>query len=181
MQSHKTLALALFAATLGGCVGGKTDWRLAVDEQLRVLGHRNWIVIADAAYPWQTAPGIETLYTGASQIEVVEAVLSATEDAPHVDPIIYVDNELKHVSDADAPGITAYRHSLDALLGDRKVTRLPHEDIIAKLDEAGGTFHVLLLKTDMTLPYTSVFIELYCGYWDGAREQRLRDAIKSAQ
>ena len=179
MHARWIAAIALIATAMIGCTQSKTDWRQAVDEQLPMLGHRNWIVIADAAYPWQTAPGIETIYTGASQIEVVEVVLTATDQAPHVDPIIYVDNELRSVSDADAPGIAAYRESLNTLLGDRQVNRLPHEDIIAKLDEAGGTFRVLLLKTDMTLPYTSVFIELYCGYWDREREQRLRDAINA--
>ena len=47
----------------------------------------------------------------------------------------------------------------------QKVTSLPHEKTIEQLDEAGQTFHVLLLKTDLTLPYTSVFIRLDCGYW----------------
>jgi hypothetical protein len=29
----------------------------------------------------------------------------------------------------------------------------------------------------MTIPYTSVFFELDCGYWDADAEQRLRQAI----
>ena len=43
---------------------------------------------------------------------------------------------------------------------------------------AGATFRVLIIKTDMTLPYTSVFCELDCGYWSAAAEQRLREALK---
>jgi len=39
-------------------------------------------------------------------------------------------------------------------------------------------FNVLILKTDMTLPYTSVFIELECGYWSEAAEKKPRAAIK---
>ena len=38
-------------------------------------------------------------------------------------------------------------------------------------------FNVLLLKTDMVLPYTSVFLQLDCGYWNAEKEQRLRDAL----
>jgi len=34
---------------------------------------------------------------------------------------------------------------------------MEHEQIISRLDEAGQTFRVLIIKTDMTLPYTSVF------------------------
>jgi hypothetical protein len=165
-------------ALLVGCSARPDDWRAALDQQLPILGHRNWIVVVDSAYPWQTAPGIQTFYTSASQIEVVQAVLDATRSAPHVDPIIYIDEELTHVPDDDAPGVQAYRKQLDALLNGLPVNRLPHEQIIARLDQAGNTFRVLALKTDMTLPYTSVFIELYCGYWDAPREQRLRQLMK---
>jgi hypothetical protein len=45
------------------------------------------------------------------------------------------------------------------------------------LDEAGKTFNVLILKTNLTLPYTSVFLELDCGYWSEEAEQRLRAAL----
>src|ERR1039458_10655620 len=30
---------------------------------------------------------------------------------------------------------------------------------------------MLLIKTDMTIPYTSVFFELDCGYWNAEAEQ----------
>ena len=39
-------------------------WRATLDERLPLLGHRNWIVVADAAYPWQASAGIETIDTG---------------------------------------------------------------------------------------------------------------------
>lgn len=61
----------------------------------------------------------------------------------------------------------------------RRVTKLPHEQIIGKLDEAGKTFHVVILKTNMTLPYTSMFFQLECGYWNDASEKSLRDAISA--
>src|SRR5665213_988847 len=35
-------------------------WTMVLDERLPLYGHRNWIVIADSAYPLQSAPGIET-------------------------------------------------------------------------------------------------------------------------
>ena len=57
---------------------------------------------------------------------------------------------------------------------------MPHEDIIAELDKASEMFNVLLLKTDMTLPYTSVFLQLDCGYWNADKEKRLRAAFEHA-
>lgn len=86
---------------------------------------------------------------------------------------------MKHVAEADAPGITTYRKQLTKLLAKRNVQVLPHEEIIKKLDEAGNTFHVLLLKTKHIQPYTSVFLQLDCSYWNAEAEKRLRDAISN--
>ncbi len=60
-----------------------------------------------------------------------------------------------------------------------KCTPLPHEEIISKLDQAGEMFRVLLIKTNMRIPYTSIFFELECGYWDAEPENRLRAAMRS--
>jgi hypothetical protein len=54
---------------------------------------------------------------------------------------------------------------------------MPHEEVIAQLDEAAKTFRVLIIKTEMVIPYTSVFIQLDCGYWSAEQEKRLREAI----
>jgi hypothetical protein len=58
--------------------------------------------------------------------------------------------------------------------------QLPHDEIIAKLDKSAEVFQVLILKTTMTIPYTSVFFELDCGYWSAAAEKRLRTAIATS-
>ncbi len=154
------------------------SWRTKLEQELPLLGHRNWIVIADSAYPWQTAPGIETVWTGASQTEVVRAVLDTLDKSAHVRPIIYTDAELKAVPEAAAKGVQAYRDELAKILAGREVSVVPHEQIISKLDEAGKTFHVLLLKTKMTIPYTSVFLQLDCNYWSAEAERALRESLK---
>jgi hypothetical protein len=154
------------------------EWRQKLEKELPLLGHRNWIVVADSAYPWQTAPGIETVYTDDDQLEVVKAVLKTLEKAKHVTPTIYTDAELSHIPEQDAKGISKYRDKLKKLLEEKQVQSLPHEQIIGKLDQTGKTFHVLLLKTKMTLPYTSVFLQLDCGYWNAESEQKLREAMK---
>jgi hypothetical protein len=156
------------------------DWQSKLRQELPLLGHRNWIVVADSAYPLQTAPGIETLYVDADQLEVLEAVLAELAKTKHVKPIIYTDAELKHVAENRAPGIATYRKGLDKLLANRPVQSLPHEQIIAKLDEAGKTFKVLLIKTRLTLPYTSVFLQLDCAYWNSKAEEELRATMKAA-
>ena len=92
-----------------------------------------------------------------------------------------MDRELEYVPENDAPGISAYRDKLAKLLTGSDISKLPHEQIIAKLDEAGKTFHVLLLKTKMTLPYTSVFLQLECGYWNAASEKRLRALVPALE
>lgn len=155
------------------------DWQQTLHRELPLLGHRNWIVIADSAYPWQTAPGVQTIETGKGQLEVTRIVLEALSHTRHVRPVIMTDSELPYVAEKDAPGIGAYRESLGKLLGSRNVKSLPHEEIIRKLDEAGKTFHVLLLKTDHTQPYTSVFLQLECGYWSAEAEKNLRAAMSA--
>jgi len=50
-----------------------------------------------------------------------------------------------------------------------------------KLDEAGKLFRVLILKTDLVLPYTSVFLQLDCGYWSGDAQKRLEAALGKAK
>ncbi len=179
----KKLMLVLVVAGAFATVayGQTPDWQEELDKQLPLLGHRNWIVVADSAYPWQTSPGIKTIYTGEKQLDVVRVALAAVHDAPHVRGSIFVDAELPHVPEASAKGIDDYRVGLRKVLEGQQVASLPHDEIIALLDEAGATFHVLLLKTDLTLPYTSVFIRLDCGYWSDDAEQQLRAAIESEE
>ncbi len=177
-QISTGMMMAATVAMLTGCASTR-NWESTLDARLPVYGHRNWIVVADSAYPKQSAPGIETIYTGKSQIEVLEAVLKAVEAAPHVKAKVMIDQELDSVPETDAPGVEAYRRQLKSHLTGKQVAVMPHEEIIRKLDEGAKLFSILLLKTDMVLPYTSVFLELDCGYWNAEKEQRLRKAIES--
>ena len=173
MKKH-LIALASLLLPLSLHAG---DWKETLHHSLPLLGHRNWIVVADSAYPWQVSPGVQTINTGASQQDVVRAVLEVLATTKHVKPTVYVDREMEFVPEDAAPGISAYREELSKILAGAEVSKLPHEQIIGKLDAAGQTFHVLLLKTNMTIPYTSVFLQLECGYWNAASEKRLRDLM----
>lgn len=153
-------------------------WELRLRELLPLYGHRNWIVVADAAYPAQSRSGIESIVAGGDQLEAVSKVFNAITESSHVRANIYLDQELASVAEHDAAGVLDYRGQLERLLG-REVRQLPHEQIIAKLDQAAQVFRVLIIKTAMTIPYTTVFFELDCGYWSAEAEQRMREAIKS--
>ena len=173
MKTKFPIALALLTL-LAGTALAADNWREKLRAELPLLGHRNWIVVADSAYPLQTAPGIETIYVKADQLEVVKGVLAELAKTKHVKPTIYTDAEMKFVAENNAPGIAAYRDELGKVLTNQPVQVLPHEQIIGKLDEAGKTFRVLLIKTPTTKPYTSVFFQLECGYWNADSEKQLR-------
>lgn len=150
------------------------SWKRVLKSLLPLWGHRNWIVVADAAYPAQSSPGIETIATEADHLLVLKATLDAVQNSKHVRANIYLDVELKSVSEQDAPGIGGFRKKLIDLIAHRDTHALPHDQIIAKLDESGKLFRILILKSTLAIPYTSVFLELDCGYWNPKAEERLR-------
>jgi L-fucose mutarotase/ribose pyranase (RbsD/FucU family) len=155
-----------------------SHWKSVLQERLPLLGHRNWIVVADAAYPAQASPGVETIVTGADHLEVVAAVLEGISSCRHIRASAFLDLELQYVSERDAQGVEVIRRQLHAVLDDAPGEILPHEEIIAKLDAAGRMFRILLMKTKLAIPYTSVFLSLECGYWSDEAEARLRSAMK---
>ncbi len=176
----RMLSCALLVVCVGTAAAPPTDtWRGTLHQEIPALGHRNWVVVADSAYPLQIAHGIETVQTGATQEEVLKAVLQELSAAKHVSPTIFLDAELPFVPEGKAPGVTAYRKQLKQLFGPLKSQSVPHEQLIKTLAEAGGTFHILILKTTLTVPYTSVFFRLDCKYWGEEDEQELRKAMQS--
>ena len=80
-------------------------WTDTLDAYLPALGHRNWIVVADSAFPLQISPGIETIVTGEDHFTVLEKVLKAVDGAKHVRPKIWLDKELAFVTEDLAPGV----------------------------------------------------------------------------
>jgi hypothetical protein len=156
-----------------------TNWEQVLKDRLKLYGHRNWVVIADSAYPAQSKQGIETIAAHDEQVTVVERAFAILRQCKHVRPTIYTDEELRFVPEGDAPGVTLYREQLARLLSGYEASSLPHEDIIAMLHRVSETFRVLLIKTKMRIPYTSVFLELQCGYWNARAENRLRTLIRS--
>lgn len=155
-------------------------WEETLKERLQLFGHRNWLVVADAAYPAQSRQAIETIVANEEASAVLARTLAVLNEYKHVQANIYTDEELNFVLEQDAPGVSAYREELRALFKEHKFRVLPHEEIIARLDQVGETFRVFLIKTNMRIPYTSIFFELDCGYWNSEAEDRLRAAMRMA-
>ena len=185
MRSVFSFVTSLFASLfmMSGLVAAAQqpapDWQARLGQILPLMGHRNWIMIVDSAYPLQSSGGVETIETNEDQMEVIRKVLNEVDSSIHVRPIVYMDAELPFVPEKDAPGVTAYRAGIKTLLKGQTITALPHEQIIAKVDEVGKTFHIVVLKTTMTVPYTSVFLQLNCKYWSDDAEAQMRKAMSS--
>ena len=159
-------------------VSATPAWTDTLATYIPALGHRNWIVVADSAFPLQISPGIETIVTNEDHFAVLEKVLKMVDAAKHLRPKVWLDKELAFVPEALAPGADETRRRLDEALKGRGARPVLHEDLIARLDQAGQTFKVVMVKTTLAVPYTSVFLELDCGYWASEAEARMREKMK---
>lgn len=177
------VTIAIFACMENSCINMRstsrtqvaanesspTSWNEELARRLPLLGHRNWIVVTDMAYPLQSSTGITTLYAHDSYEQVLAQVKGMIDAAPHVYAHIYQDKESDYV---EAPGMDKWREAVTHLLGSERTT-LPHEQLIARLDTAGRLYSVVIIKTPLTIPYTTTFFELDCKYWDAARQAQL--------
>src|SRR4051812_23565097 len=109
MNLKRLLFILLIGFGSGAGALAAENWQDKLRAELPQMGHRNWIVVADSAYPWQTSAGVETIVVDADQIDVLRVVLAAVAGAEHVRSQILLDKELTFVAEADAPGIGAYR------------------------------------------------------------------------
>jgi hypothetical protein len=174
------LATLLLLTTASFCQQSSSNWQTKLHQQLPLLGHRNWILVVDSAYPLQVSPGVEVIETGSDQLTVVSAVLTALDHSTHVKPILYLDAELPYVPPQSYPNLNAYREALKKTLQGRPIQSLPHEKILGRISEAGKDYKILVLKTTMTMPYTSVFFQLDCKYCTDEGEQKIRQGMKSS-
>ena len=177
--------LAIAAMFLAGCRSMESSqaplsWKATLHRDLPLYGDRNWIAIVDSAYPDQSRPGVVTVVTHRNMFTVLKYVLATIKKAPNVRPVAYTDRELGFVTNAQAPGIAEYRKRLDSLLAGIPHHSRMHIKSIHMLNAKGKIYKILILKTNLTMAYTSVFIHLKCGYWTDADETALRKAMASA-
>lgn len=173
----------VFALGAGGCADvpcGGADSEV-YDELVRhvtPLGARNWIVIAEASFPVLAGEGVETISVDASADIVFMEVLDILETEGRLQPRIWVGSELDNVTEDYAPGIVKYRRALGKLLPGRFHYRLANHIITRQVEEAVKTYRVLVIKTNTTLPYSNISIELDSGYWSADSEAELRQRIE---
>ncbi|HSA94543.1 MAG TPA: hypothetical protein VLJ16_00735, partial [Acidobacteriota bacterium] len=153
-------------------------WQETLARYIPALGHRNWIVVADSAFPLQISPGIETIATGEDHFAVLDKVLKMVDGAKHLRPKIWLDKELAYVTEDLAPGADEAKRRLDEALKGRGAMPMLHADLIARLDEVGRTFKIVMVKTTLAVPYTTAFLELDCGYWGPDAEAEMREKMK---
>jgi len=185
MRKNSPIALLLLLL-LSSCeffVPGKSTpvergWKEQLNTELPLLGHRNWILVVDKAFPAQTAAGIKVINTNESLKEVLAFTLQKIDRSLHVKPIIYTDKELGFITPQQVPYIDNYKKELLKTLNGIQPLTMLHDTVFVKLDQASKLFKVVVLKTEEIIPYSSVFIQLDCKYWSPEEEISLRERMK---
>ena len=153
------------------------SWHQAVDQVIPRLGHRNWLVVTDKAYPCQTTAGVEYIQANEKLLPVLAYVLQQLKTSRHVSPKVFCDRELSFITPKQVPTIDAYRTSLGQLLKPYPVHTIMHDSVFSRLAQAANDFKVVIIKTEETTAYSSVFMQLDCAYWNADKEAELRRAM----
>lgn len=174
-----SLFLWFLTLLISGCGWGTRDgWQGAIDHQIGQLGYRNWIVLAESSFPAHSRPGTRQVNTYQSIPVVLDEVLRSLEKTEHLRPKIYLPSEMMMVENDFAPGMDEYRTQLKTALHGHETIEMEHASIVTLMQDAQKSFDVLVLRTNSALPYSSVFLELQPGYWDGESEARLRERMR---
>lgn len=131
----------------------------------------------DKAFPLQTASGTEVINTNEDLLPVLKEVMQDISASTHVKPIIFTDKELYYITPLQIGNIGAFKDSLKVELVNKPVQTMLHDSVFVKIAEAAKLFKILVLKTNQTIPYSSVYIQLDCAYWNSEKEKTLRDSI----
>lgn len=178
MKTYFRIAVAvilLFSCKMDNgkmAAAAQPSWQMQLDSLLPLMGHRNWIIIADEAFPLQSSAGMIYINTSTSLPDVARYAMHRINSSAHIQPVLYMDKELLYV-----PGTAAYRDTMQQIFKGLPVQTLLHDSVFAKMDKTAGLFKVLVLKTNTTLAYSSVFMNLDCRYWSAGKEQQLREAM----
>jgi D-ribose pyranose/furanose isomerase RbsD len=171
------LVSSSFSHSQSQASGSTSDWKAIVQNRLPLYGHRNWIVVADSAFPVYAASGIETIVVNDDLPSVLKYVATAISSSRHVRATVFLDQELQFIDERDYPGASELREQITASLSKEQVSSIPHPEVMSKIDEAGKTFRILFIKTSETIPYTSVYMRLDCGYMSNDVERKIRTAM----
>jgi D-ribose pyranose/furanose isomerase RbsD len=183
MVKLNSLLLIVVLALVTGCdrvkvnPGNTTTWQEQLEQSMALLGHRNWIVVTDMAYPLQARNGITTLFAEEPYMEVLSHVSDLIDSSPHLYAHVCLDRELSDLNESLCPGIENFRKEHQRVIPTANIIFTKHEDLIDKLDSTSNKYQVVVIKTRLALPYASTFFELDCKYWDGEKQKRLEEII----
>jgi len=88
------------------------QWKSDLRSEVQTLGYRNWIVIADASFPFHTRQGVRTVLAPAETPAIVDTIINTIDETQHIKPHFYLARELRNVSNTQAPGVVQYRREL---------------------------------------------------------------------
>ncbi len=154
-------------------------WAGGLDQELSVLGYRNWIIIGESSYPVHSRRGMRTVLVDAETPEILDYVVDYFDRSENVRPSFNIAHELSYVKNDHAPGIDEFRGRLKKALHGHGVRKMDHRALTLLAQSDSSKFTVLVIKTKTALPYTNIFIELDSGYWDRESEDKLRDAMRA--
>jgi len=152
-------------------------WLDNVDQEVHKLGSFNWVIVADPAFPALSRSGVITVTTPVSTSEALYGVLQSIDSHSHVRPRIHLIREASGISEEDTPGINRYRAERDYILNERETVTLTNKALNLLITDARKNYRILVIKTTTMLPYSSIFMELESGYWDGDSETALRKRL----
>jgi D-ribose pyranose/furanose isomerase RbsD len=191
VNTHKTSLYTKAAAVLAaaalfvGCqstsvtrIDNTQLTRERIAPHLLELGARNWIVVADPAFPLPAGATVQCITVPADSIATFREVLDLLELEGAVVPRIWISHELSAVPETRAPGIKRYRKELDRLLLGRFHYEVNARVIDMQLCQAAKDFRVLYIRTGTRLPYSAIAIELDSGYWNADAEAEVQERLR---
>ena len=99
-------------------------------------------------------------------------------NSTHIYGHFYQDKELIFLDDSICPGIENYRFIQEQYIPKNEVQYISHEFLLNKIDSISSFYNVLVVKTNLVLPYTSTFIELDCKYWNRDKQKALKNKMQ---
>ncbi len=183
MKSPLIIILLALFPLLASCVQSNSPapapaWLKTVDQEVQKLGSFNWIIVAEPSFPALSRSGVTTITTPVSTTEALDGVIQSIDSHSHVRPRIHLIREAQAVTEHDTPGINDYRTKLKQVLNERETLTLTNNALNLLITDARKNYRILVIKTTTSLPYTSVFLELESGYWDGVSETALRKRMR---
>ena len=145
-------------------VTNNNDWKAVLHRELPLLGHLNWILVVDKAFPALNASGMEVIYADDNLLNVLKYTLNKIDSSSHVRPIIYVDKEMQFMTPQLENRVNAFRDSLKNIVNNQPLHAELHDSVFTNIQKTSELFKVLVIKTNGTQAYSSVFLQLDYAY-----------------